>query len=95
MYPRTPLLQTTRRYEAALRLSPPVRNTIGWPAAFPESGGIGDVWDDITSLFKGASGAVIGPIEKQAADLKRAIKIIMVLSGIAAATGTLTLLRGR
>ena len=58
--------------------------------------GLGDVsgtWDDIVNAGKGVVGAALQPVSDQAARLESAIKIILVLSGIAAGTGVLNMLR--
>lgn len=89
-----PLRQTTRRYEAALRLSPPVRATIGWPVAFPRGGGLHGLGDSFwTDLFTSAAAPVAGAVQAQAAELKNALRLIIGLSAVAAVTGVIAVVR--
>ncbi len=56
--------------------------------------GLGDgIIDSLTSLVSPAVSSVVAPAEQQLADLKTAIKVILVFSGIAAGTGVLNLMR--
>lgn len=87
------LRRTTRRYEAALRLNPPVGFVAGWPVKLPPAGGIsglGGFWDD---LWKTASGPVTQSIDAQVTELKSALKLIIGLSAIAAGTGIISFFR--
>lgn len=49
---------------------------------------LGDVIDDV-------KGTLLGPLQAKADKLENALTVITVLSGVAALTGTLLLLRGR
>lgn len=56
--------------------------------------GLGDgILDSLSSVFAPAVASVVAPAEAQIADLKTAIKFVLVFSGIAAGTGLLNVLR--
>jgi hypothetical protein len=55
--------------------------------------GLGDWTDDLLNLGKSAVNSVAAPVTDQLTELKTALKIIVVLSGIAAGTGLLGMIR--
>jgi hypothetical protein len=92
------LKRTANRYQAALRDSPPGGKAVGWPVAYPESGGLAGLggWgeDLLNAVVPGASSAVASA-QQQVAQLKMSLQIILGLSAVAATTGVLIFLRGK
>lgn len=62
-------------------------------AGLGDGEGLGGVFDDIVNAGKGAVGAALAPVTDKANQLEGAIKLILLLSGVAAATGVVNMLR--